>query len=669
MIPPTDPNGGNDFTEQQNNRNSRKSSRISVSPLTLILLLTINLIILMVLAWPILKTRFGISDLLSSGEHALVEMTPSASAVELSQDTPVPTRTPIPPEEAGLLILSMQEGFDTHLFAYNPLDRVGETVPLTRLSDGPWQDITPALSPDGHRIAFASTRDGNWQIYLWDLERGVTSHLTNTPGYKASPSWSPDGMWLAYERYFDNNLEIFIQQAELGAEAIRLTGSLAADFSPAWSPGGRHIAFISTRSGREQVWLADLDKSGDDRIIPIENIGEARALHPVWSPDGRYLAWAAVMDDGWHNIYLWDSTAPEDMPRSIGVGDHPAWSRDSQILYTTIETPYQTYLTAFLLEQPEIVWLPPMAMPGVVEDLAWVNYSVNDLIPEIISPSPTPLWDPNMNLDPEVPGGRWGLVDLQNVNAPFPQLHDRVDEAFEALRIKLSEQVGWDALSTLENAYVPLTAPLSPGLQGDWLYTGRAFAVNTLPINAGWMVVVREDYGQETYWRIYLRERFQDGAKGRPLSALPWEFNARYRAEIDSYEQGGALAEGVQPGYWIDMTQLAASYGWKRLPSLQTWQSVLSAARFNEFVRTDDLEWIIAMMELYPEEVLLSPTPIPTATQTPTITDTPTATLTFTITQTPTVTWTGQPTATITFTPTITSTPTATDTTHPKPTP
>ena len=669
MILPTDPNGGNDFAEQQSKRPSRKSRRISLSPLTLILLLTINLIILMVLAWPILQTRFGLSDLLSPGEQALVDMTPSASAVDVMQDTPVPTRTPVPPEQAGLLILAMQEGLDTHLFAYNPLDRVGETVPLTRLSDGPWQDITPALSPDGHRLAFASTRDGDWQIYIWDLERGVTSHLTDTPGYKASPSWSPDGMWLAYERYFDNNLEIFIQQAELGADAIRLTGSLAADFSPAWSPGGRQIAFISTRSGREQVWIADLDKSGDDRIVALENIGEARAAHPAWSPDGRYLAWGAVMDDGWHKIYIWDSATPESSPQPIGVGDHPAWSRDGQILYTTLETPYQIYLTAYIIEQPDLIWLPPMAMPGVVEDLAWVNYSVNDLLPEIISPSPTPLWNPNMNLDPEVPGGRWGLVDLQGVEAPFPQLHDRVDEAFEALRTKLAEQAGWDALATLENAYVPLTAPLSPGLQGDWLYTGRAFAVNTLPINAGWMVAVREDYGQETYWRIYLRERFQDGTKGRPLHVLPWDFNARYRAETDPYEQGGALAEGVQPGYWIDMTQLATGYGWQRLPSLDTWQSVLSAARFNEFVRTDDLEWLTAMMELYPVDALLSPTPIPTATQTPTVTDTPTVTNTPTITDTPTVTLTGQPTATITRTPTITSTPTATDTTHPKPTP
>ncbi|MBC8496704.1 MAG: PD40 domain-containing protein [Chloroflexi bacterium] len=666
MILPTDPHGDNDFREQNERPRPR---RITLSPITFILLLTVNLIILMVLAWPILGARFGLPGGLPWGEEIAVESTPSPSAVDIVQETPVPTRTPVPPEEAGLLILSMQEGLDTHLFAYHPVDSSGETVPLSRLTDGPWHDITPALSPDGHRLAFASNRDGDWQIYVWDLENGGITHLTDTPGYKASPSWSPDGLWLAYERYFDNNLEIYIQQAELGAEPIRLTSDLAADFSPAWSPGGRQIAFISTSSGREGVWLADLDKSGEDRIVPLEHVGEARAANPAWSPDGRYLAWGAVMDDGWHKIYRWDSATPEGAPRELGVGDHPVWSREGRILYTTLETPYQTYLTAFILEQPDLVWLPPRAMPGVVEDLAWVNYSVNDLLPDVISPSPTPLWNPNMNLEPEVPGGRWGLIDLQEVDAPYPQLHDRVDEAFNALRAKLAEQAGWDALSTLENAYVPLTSPLSPGLQGDWLYTGRAFAANTLPINAGWMAVVREDYGQETYWRVYLRERFQDGSKGRPLHALPWDFSARYRAEPLPYEQGGELAQGVQPGYWIDMTQLASAYGWERLPALLTWQSVLSAARFNEFVRNDDLEWITAMMELYPPEVLLSPTPIPTATPTPTPTNTPTITSTPTITQTPTITLTGQPTATPTLSPTITASPTPTDTLFPKPTP
>ncbi len=64
---------------------------------------------------------------------------------------------------------------------------------------------------------------------------------------------------------------------------------------------------------------------------------------------------------------------------------------------------------------------------------------------------------------------------------------------------------------------VPLTSPLDPGLGDDWLYTGRAFALNSLLTNAGWMVAVREEVGQQTFWRIYLRAQKQDGSQGQTL--------------------------------------------------------------------------------------------------------------------------------------------------------
>jgi TolB protein len=237
-------------------------------------------------------------------------------------------------------------------------------------------------------------------------------------------------------------------------------------------------------------------------------------------------------------------------------------------------------------------------------------------------------------MDPEVPNGRHKVVPLIDVQAPFPQLHDMVDESFIALRQRLADEIGWDALSSLENGYVPLTSALSPGMLSDWLYTGRAFALNAQPINAGWMVVTREDYHQETYWRVYLRARFQDGSQGRPLYRLPWDFEARYQGDPQSYEQGGNTAESISPGYWVDFTRLAESYGWDRLPALSNWRSAYPAARFNEFVLTEGLDWQEAMLEIYPFEVLLTPTGIVPPTWTPTITSrwyrtsTPTPTIT-----------------------------------------
>jgi TolB protein len=220
----------------------------------------------------------------------------------------------------------------------------------------------------------------------------------------------------------------------------------------------------------------------------------------------------------------------------------------------------------------------------------------------------------------DIPAGRQHLIPLADVQAPFPQLHDLVDEAFQALRDHVASRAGWDFMASLENAYVPLTVPLAPGMGQDWLYTGRAFAFNPLLINAGWVAVIPEPYGGETYWRVYLRARYQDGSQGMPLHELPWDFNARYSGDPRLYDRGGNLAGEVPAGYWVDFTALAQAYSWERLPALTNWRSAYPAARFNEFVQSNGLDWRTAIQELYPPEALVTPTALipPTLTATPT---------------------------------------------------
>jgi TolB protein len=216
-------------------------------------------------------------------------------------------------------------------------------------------------------------------------------------------------------------------------------------------------------------------------------------------------------------------------------------------------------------------------------------------------------------------------VDLQDVQAPHPQLHDLADEAFTAFRQRVVKEADWDALASLENAYVPLTTALDPGFENDWLYTGRAIAINSLMVNAGWMAAVREDVGTETYWRIYIRATKQDGSLGEPLHNPPWDLNARYSLITEYYEAGGVYAP-VPSGYWVDVTSLAQAYQWKRLPALANWRTYYRGTRFSEFALTGDLTWYQAMLELYPPEILLTPTRMLPPTLTPTNTPYPTET-------------------------------------------
>jgi TolB protein len=548
-----------------------------------------------------------------------------------------------------MVIFSYEEDGYAHLFAYIP-----DQMPLTRLTNGDWDDIAPAASPDGKSIAFASNRNGFWDLYLLNLATGKLTQLTNTQRYEGAPSWSPDGSFITFEAYINENLEIFVGPSDDPAQnPIQLTSSPAADHSPAWSPGGREIAYVSNG----EIILADLDRTDAGRFVNISNTDHAIESHPAWSPNGQKLAWASnAQSVGRSGIYIWDLT--RNIPAEwIGDGDHPAWNISGDQIITTIPAPNETYLTIYTSSGKLIQPLIPF--PANLRGLAWANLVLPASMPQTFEEAarrtPAPLWSASGEPISEGAAGRWTVVDLENVQAPYPQLHDLADEAFNALRARIIEEAGWDALASLESAFVPLTTSLDPGFEQDWLYTGRAFAINSLMANAGWMVAVREDFGAQTYWRLYLRTQLQDGSLGEPLRDVPWDLGARYNLDPTVYEQGGEYGN-VPAGYWVDVTSLARQYGWQRLPALPNWRTFYRGARFTEFALTQGLDFYAAMLELYPPDILMTPTrllpPTPTPSRTPTFTPTATAT------RTPRDTLTPSPTRTPSITPTPSNTPT-----------
>jgi TolB protein len=592
---------------------------------------------------------------------AIFGCSPQATPIAEATLGPEPTATEaefipvISRNTEEIVVFSFEEDGYAHLFTYVP-----DEMPLRRITAGDWDDITPAPSPDGARIAFASNRSGFWDLYLLELETGEVRQLTDTPEYEGAPAWSPDGTFMAFEVYDDENLNIVVGPAfDPLSQPIPLTISSSSDHSPAWAPDGRHIAFISDG----EVILADLDETDGSRFKNLSNTELASESHPVWSPDGRRLAWAsAAQSVGRSGVYVWDPD--KNVPASwIGDGNWPAWNVGGNQIITTLAAPNDTYLTIYSLDGKLLQSLTPFPAASL-RGLAWANLVVPDELPDGFRESaeltPAPLWAPNGEPVEEGASNRWSLAELNGVGAPYPQMHDLVDEAFAALRERVQLEVGWDALASLENAFVPITTALDPGFGEDWLYTGRAFAINSLMTNAGWMVVVREDFGAQTYWRLYLRAQLQDGSLGEPLRDLPWDLSARYNLDPKVYEQGGQYGS-VPPGYWVDVTALATQYGWERLPALPNWRTFYRGARFTEFTLSGGLDWYSAMLELYPPDVLVTPTRVLPPTITPSRTPLPT--------WTPLPTRTPRPTRTPTPTRSPTITPTPTGTLEPSPTP
>ena len=135
--------------------------------------------------------------------------------------------------------------------------------PLTGWSRAVW-------SPDGTRIAFAakspgppptSTSPSHSDIYVMNADGSGKRRLTHDARSNAEPAWSPDGRRIAFKSSRDGNSEIYVMNAD-GSGKRNLTRNPARDGRPSWSPDGRRIAFISDRDGRLEAHVMNADGSG-----------------------------------------------------------------------------------------------------------------------------------------------------------------------------------------------------------------------------------------------------------------------------------------------------------------------------------------------------------------------------------------------------------------------
>ena len=153
----------------------------------------------------------------------------------------------------------------------------------------------PWPTPDNStvsRIAFATNRDGNWEIYVMNSDGSNPHNITNNPGTDSHPSWSPDGSKIAFQSERDGNWEIYVMNSD-GSEQVRLTDDRGVDQSPTWSPDGTKIAFVSDRGGRHSVWTMISDGGSE----PVDVTGSyVNSRWPAWGPRSRTLAYETVQD-------------------------------------------------------------------------------------------------------------------------------------------------------------------------------------------------------------------------------------------------------------------------------------------------------------------------------------------------------------------------------------
>lgn len=229
----------------------------------------------------------------------------------------------ITPAGNGKIAFVRLEGEDANRWQIYTMEADGShQIRLTSNSDF---DDHPAWSPDGSKIAFASTRDGDEDIYVMDADGSNPVRLTDNPEADFQPTWSPDGTKIAFVSTHNGGYEIYVMDSN-GSNPVNLTRSpTITDGDPAWSPDGRKIAFISeypVGTGGFAIHVMDADGSNKVRLTNKYD------LHPTWSPDGTKIAFSRTPEG---DVYAMDADGSNQINLTnnpAGNNQHPVWSPD-----------------------------------------------------------------------------------------------------------------------------------------------------------------------------------------------------------------------------------------------------------------------------------------------------------------------------------------------------
>ena len=160
------------------------------------------------------------------------------------------------------------------------------------------EDVTPDWSPDGTQLVFPSQRSGDRH---WTLHIGWADGQTEAVllGDGRTPAWSPDGSRIAFQGTDPqgNNPGLYFVGAG-GGPTTRLTDH-ESDRAPDWSPDGGRIVFMSSRSGRWQLYLVGA-QGGAAQILTQSGGNDGL---PAWSPDGSQIAFVSDRDGAW-GVYV-----------------------------------------------------------------------------------------------------------------------------------------------------------------------------------------------------------------------------------------------------------------------------------------------------------------------------------------------------------------------------
>lgn len=197
-----------------------------------------------------------------------------------------------------------------------------------KIADVIYQKLTGEGAIFASRVAYINKSKGRYALQVADADGVNPQTVVSSNEPIISPAWSPDGSKIAYVSFEKKKPIIFVQSLTTG-QRLTLANFKGNNSAPSWSPDGRKLAIVLTHSANSQIYTINADGTGLKQLTKSSTID----TEPEWSPDGKWIYFTS--DRGGNPQIYKVSSIGGEAQRVTFQGDHnlsPHFSPDGKSL-------------------------------------------------------------------------------------------------------------------------------------------------------------------------------------------------------------------------------------------------------------------------------------------------------------------------------------------------